>query len=526
MLTAKRAAPDATPATLRRRGFVLSPIDVSIPIVLGVIAIVLRLNLPRDGLWYDDAWVAFGASKGSFTELATVGQTQPGFTFGLMVWSRLFGSGPASMVTPALIAGTLGPPALYLVLRRLRFASSIAALVASIVTVSTTHIIYSTRVKTYTSDLLLVLLLALVVPWFAARRWRVQTALAWIAGSLVVASFSSIMILATVAAGMVVVLHPRGDFNLRVVTVAAQFVAAVAFVVGEARTYNSDILREFFDDREGFLDVDPNPVRFGSDAVEHLLRVVYVFPGGPRWIAPLVLAAGAGGILVAAWRGRNVIVGRLFVAMASLGFAGAVVDRIPFGPNESSNRVSLWLVPVVAFGLAAALGYARRVVAGNVRWRAGFDGIVFASAALVLVTAVSNDSQYVQAGARSATRQVMAELGPRDEIWVTRPTTYSFALYAQTPVSLRETPDRVIGFLPRFSDPRVHMLDLAANEEDLQDLGPDVDRVYVVHADVGSSGYGRWRFALALNLIYRGFERQTSERIEATVVDMWRRPAG
>ena len=67
------------------------------------------------------------------------------------------------------------------------------------------------------------------------------------------------------------------------------------------------------------------------------------------------------------------------------------------------------------------------------------------------------------------------------------------------------------------------MLDLAANEEDLQDLGPDVDRVYVVHADVGSSGYGRWRFALALNLIYRGFERQTSERIESTVVDMWRR---
>jgi hypothetical protein len=83
--------------------------DALIAVALGAIAFVVRRHVPADGLFYDDAWQAFGAWKGSPSELITVGQTQPGFTAGLMAWTRVFAMGTASLVAPASIAGTLGP---------------------------------------------------------------------------------------------------------------------------------------------------------------------------------------------------------------------------------------------------------------------------------------------------------------------------------------------------------------------------------------------------------------------------------
>jgi len=109
--------------------------DAAIAAVLGVVAFLYRRQFPSDGLFFDDAWQALAASKGSFSQLLTVGQTQPGFGLVLMVWSRLVGHTTVDMITPALMAGSLGPPALYLVLRRLRFARSVAATSISVTSI-------------------------------------------------------------------------------------------------------------------------------------------------------------------------------------------------------------------------------------------------------------------------------------------------------------------------------------------------------------------------------------------------------
>lgn len=169
-------------AATRPRGFAVSLPDAVIVVVLAAVAFIVRRHVPADGLFYDDAWQALGASKGSFAELITLGQTQPGFTASLMVWSRLFGTSTTSLVTPALIAGTLGPPALYLGLHWLGAARSIAFLAAAALSTQVS-ITYSYHVKTYTFDVLIVLGLALAVHQLARQHWRTSTAVGWFVGS-------------------------------------------------------------------------------------------------------------------------------------------------------------------------------------------------------------------------------------------------------------------------------------------------------------------------------------------------------
>src|SRR6476620_10410965 len=117
MATATLEAPAASqPKRSSKRHSVI--VDAVLALGLFTIALVYRLHFPKDGLFYDDAWQAFGAAEGRLAQFFTIGQTQPGFGFELIAWTRLFWHGASTMVVPALIAGALGPVALYLVLRR------------------------------------------------------------------------------------------------------------------------------------------------------------------------------------------------------------------------------------------------------------------------------------------------------------------------------------------------------------------------------------------------------------------------
>ena len=315
-----------TPPSSRRE----PALDALVALILGTVAAAVRWHVPADGLWHDDAWQALGAWKGSFTELITVGQTQPGFTAGLMVWTRLFGPSTASFVTPALIAGTLGPPALYLGLRRFGYARSIAFLVGAALASAQLHIIYSYHVKTYNFDVLIVLGLALAV-WHLARwHWRWSTAVAWFAGSIVVGSFSSIALIATSVAGLILVAHSNDDRKRRAPAVAAQLVLLLALYTVFSSTYSHERIRYYFERWGGFIDFDPNPVTFGRDVFDHFWHVADVFPGR---IPTLALALAGVGLLVAAWRGPLAVPARFLGLMVIVAVGGSLVDVIPFGPS-------------------------------------------------------------------------------------------------------------------------------------------------------------------------------------------------
>ncbi len=106
-------------------------VDGAVAVVLLVLgALIRRAGLPTDGLWYDDAWVATGASKGGPADLLTVSTNHPGFTALMMAWARISARSEL-MVWPAFVAGVLGPPVTYLALRRWRVAAPIAGSVCA-----------------------------------------------------------------------------------------------------------------------------------------------------------------------------------------------------------------------------------------------------------------------------------------------------------------------------------------------------------------------------------------------------------
>jgi hypothetical protein len=495
-------------------------VDALLALILGVVAATVRWHVPADGLWHDDAWQALGASEGSFSELMKVGQTQPGYTAGLMVWTRLFGTSTASMVTPALIAGTLGPPTLYLGLRRFGSARSIAFLVGAALASAQIHIIYSYHVKTYTFDVLIVLGLAVAV-WHLARwHWRWSTAVAWFVGSVVVGSFSSIAMIATSVAGLILVVHSNDDRRQRAAAVAAQLVLLLAEFAALSRTYSHALLRDDFDRRGGYIDLDPNPVTFVRDVFDHFWNVADVFPGG---IPTLALGLAGVGLLVAAWRGPLTVPGRFLGLMVLVAFGGNLVRVIPLGLPGAYGRLSIWIVPATALGLCIALGLARRRMAARPILGAGFDAIACVGAVLVLISAFGTDHPY-PAGARAAIREVMAEAGPDDGVVVTKYTQYIFALYSGTPVGLRPTLDHTIGFGPTFADPRVLRHDDATTPDEFDEFVEGVDLVYLVNTPAGGD-QAEYLFKLDLELALRGFARIRTRAIETGYVEVWERHA-
>ena len=107
--------------------------------------------------------MATGAIYGRVSDLITVGSAHPGFTLGLMGWHDLGGGSLRSLTFPAFVAGVAAAPALYLALRSFKYDRSICLLLAALVVISDVHIQQSGRVKSYTIDVLLVLLLAVAL---------------------------------------------------------------------------------------------------------------------------------------------------------------------------------------------------------------------------------------------------------------------------------------------------------------------------------------------------------------------------
>jgi len=528
---AESQAPAKAEATVARRQW--WP-DVVIVLVLGATAFLYRRQFPTDGFFFDDGWQAFGAVRGSFSQLLTVGQTQPLFGLGLMVWSRIIGHGTVTMITPALIAGSIGPPALYLVLRRFGMARSIAALLGAAMVVCTVHIVYSGRVKVYTSEVLVVLLLASVLPWVARRSWRVSTAVGWLVGAMLLASVGSFAMLATVAAGIILVLHPRRDLRLRIATVAAQAVGVLVLLAAVSRTHDEQQLADFFARYDAYLPATLNPVTFVREMFHHLTRITAAFPGGPAWLAVVCLVVAATGLGIAAVHGgARSIAARFMIVMVLIAVIGSVAQQVPFGPRRPVARVILWMIPIVAFGIAVVLDRARREIASRGwSWKFAFDTSAFVVAALLLLTGRATQPPYPNGGAAAASRLAMERLGPRDAMLMTPLAMYSFALDSGASGRVQPAPDRDQGFLPEFDDHRIHVFATLPKSElaRLDQAVASADRVLVVdlvlRSTINSTFAGpvvQYRTTMSKELQRQGFEIESTAELNTAAVTVWHR---
>ncbi len=454
-------SPGRIPAR-RRRAF-----DVAAILALVVGAYVARRgSLPFDGLWFDDSWVAAGAIHGRPAALLTVGSGTPGFTAILMAAHRAGGS-IHDLGIPSLVAGIACPGLLYLALRSVGYQRAVAALVSAALVVARIPILYSGRVKGYTFDTLWVLLLAIAVPRLAARTWRWPVGVMWAVCSIAIGTFSAYMMVAAAGAGLILLLHPSGDRTVRLGAVGIQGAVQLGYlVVSEKKADLNGIEKVLQDAYKAHIDFTWNPVHLADQSLTHLGRVAEVFPGGSgTWLTVFGVLAIAG-LIAASFRGprrAETVAGRYLLLLIVVAYVGSILHKFPFGPINTpavspGGRHSMWLVPAMAFGLAAVMARVRKLAVQSDAMRLAFDGIAVVAAVTLVVVSYQPAPPAPFPGSESGTRFVESSLGPNDVVIITATSTFSFADSATSPVHLVDTPSHQVGFAPVFTDHRIHVV--------------------------------------------------------------------
>jgi hypothetical protein len=508
---------------------------IAIAVLTAAAYIARRGSLPSDGLWFDDSWVAAGAILGRPTELLTVGSGHPGYTAILMAVDRLGGGDLAHLGIPSLLFGVLAPGALYLGLRAVGYERAISLILGAALAVAPVPILYSGRVKGYTLDTLVVLLIAVVVPFLARRRWHWPEVSIWVAAAVVLGTFSGYTLLATAGAGVILVLHPSADRPVRILAVGTQAVIQGAYLLALRSRSDlagvEEVMETAFD---GHMTFSWNPLTFARELLKHLRRVAEVFPGSPGdhgWWLALLAVLSVAGLALSAIKGRRseTVAARYLLLLVVVAAGGSLVDQFPFGPSNrvpvsAGGRHMLWMVPALAFGLAALAHRARLWAARRDPLRRGFDALMAGTAIAILMLAYEPAPEAPFPGSDSAAQFVDASIQPDDVVIVTNNSTFSYAISTTTRVDVQPTPDHQIGFAPDYLDPRVHNVGgwaaTSASPADIRAWTADADRVFVVSSGVVG---GRDRQQVGAILGERDFRLAASQAFLWAAVDVYRR---
>jgi hypothetical protein len=509
--------------------------------LLCVAAVATRRDgLPRDGLWHDDAVAAAGAVKGSLSQLLVTGVDHPTYTLGLRMWDGMLGYDALGFVVPGFVAGVLGPAALFLVLRDLGYERSICAMLGAALVVGDVHIVYSGRVRPYTIDLLVVLALVVAVPRLVRITRSPRVAVACGAAGALLGSVSAFALVAVIVAGIVLVLHPAFDIRLRIAVLVVLALGGFVFLRAVQGQYDeAEQAHEWEEIWDAFIDADPNPRVLAGDVMEHLERISAVFPGGPvavddgdidldiGWWSTAVVLVALGGLAWSALTTRQAVPARFLLLLLAVGFAAGALDRLPFGPAGTGARASLWLIPVFAVGLAAALHWVRGLVTAAPAFTHTFDVVLYVVAGAVLAMSFTAAPRYPHPGSETATEFVDEQLGARDAVFVLPGSMYAFALESDLDSTMRETPEDGIGFIPEFDDPRVTVLDDHFGVDERSRPLPDLattDRVFVFSAWPGPVSPAELpRHLLDAVLPQRGFEPVGVRKFDDSTVWIWER---
>ena len=440
--------------------------DVAMVVMLAVTAFAVRRHtMPTNGLWFDDAWVSAGATRASFGDLFTVSNNQPGFAAALMLWGRVVGRSATAMAVPALIAGVVGPPALFVLLRRLGFRRAVSALLAAALVGASVHVAYSGRVKSYVIDPLIVIGLAAVLPALVGRRWRWPLAAVWVAASVVLSSISVFALLVFAVAGLLLASRPHEDRTVRLVAIATQVLLQACYVLVVQHAYDSSAIRAAWDHNyDAYLKLNANPVHLARELL-HVGRLAPVFPGRTGWFGTVCVLVALGGLAWAAFSRPHPVV-PVFLGLSFLvALCGSIVHQFPLTPATGprgflgpspGQRVALWTVPILAVGLAVVLTQVERSVTRRQSLRRSFDIAVYALALLALVTAFHQDRAYPERGTASAARYVSRHVRPHDVVLIGPNGEYEFANETDFPVTMTPNRQSEVGFDTKYRDPRVH----------------------------------------------------------------------
>ena len=415
-------------------------------------AVVLAASIRRLGgftphsLWFDDAWAALPARE-SFSHALSMSVSTPLWTLAERWWIMVGPDASYWAQLPSYFFGLLGTLLMYPVLRRLGASAWAAALGASLFAVNPMMTTYSTRVKPYTLEVVLALLVYLCAD--TARRERDRRSLRVLAVLSVLAALSSFGTLTTIGTVWLVLLwQSRGDRatlrqRLRYATFAG--VAAGSVVVPYVLSKPPSLSDNWV--RRGYM--------FGYDSVHQFVHnLVSILAGFPHsffniayrlkydpghshhygLIYVLAVATVVLVVVTMVWWRREPVVDRqrwwVVAAIIPASFFAAVIDAFPFG----DGRTDLVFYPaVVVVGTVLLERVVQRRMTTMRGRRIGAIVVVFFALVLPTQQLWARPALYPTVEVRSLLSYIESEWRPGDVIVVPAFLTYTWAYDGVTP---------------------------------------------------------------------------------------------
>jgi len=405
--------------------------DWAVASALAVAAWYLRRpGLDPSSLWLDDAWPALVHRADTFGDMSLVAVTAPGFTFGLKAWLAAVGFSELAAQVPALLFGVVTPPAAYLVARRRGFSVAGAVIAGVLLVVSTTHGVYSTRVKQYTFDGALSLAI-LASAWTiidqgaSGRRWRTLLGVAIAATALsgTVAPVAAGAFCAAIAAAG---FSHRGGWKGGLLSASVYGTFGVAWWCLVLKPSIPAALTDYW--RDFYLSTDSLGA-YVHGLGDALVGLIDGFAFAPQWLAVAGLAVA---VVTAAYRRWSLVALLIGPVVVAIGLAS--VELLPLG----TGRTDIFLYPEIALLAAAGFESIRRWAPRS-----------FAVGALVGIVAIlalaPGVTSYPEEDVRPLVDLVEDRL-PEDPVIVYEATRWAYALYTSYPISFRTSDSTAVGF--------------------------------------------------------------------------------
>jgi hypothetical protein len=425
----------STEAQARR--FHVSAIDWWIVFALITAGFLLsRRPLAPGSLWLDDAWVAIGHRANSLSEALAVSMTAPGFSLFITAWLKLVGFSELRAQWWPFAFGLAGPATVYLVVVRRTLRRSTAFLAAGLVLAAPLHLVYSTRVKHYTLDLVLSAVL-LGLAWALLDDVRDRRRWVFFVGCSVVAVVLSAGVAPIVASGLVAVLasvllrHRDRDTLRSLVSAWLVFgVFALTWYVFVIQPASVPGLVAYWRNAQGFLSDASVPTVFS--------KVARGFSSLPPLLVWSILIASAAVVMV-----RRFFVALLLVLPFVVAVALSAMAKAPLG-----GRVDQYLYPT--FAMLIALAAEPLLERSRETATIGFVLVV------VLLSNVRAPTRYPAEDIRPFVATIEERARSDDLILLYARGVWGYALYTEGPITLRSTKAGV-GFEVVLGDPRVEV---------------------------------------------------------------------
>ena len=151
-----------------------------------------------------------------------------------------------------------------------------------------------------------------------------------------------------------------------------------------------------------------------------------------------------------------------------------------------------------------------------------FDLALVVAAFVIMVEGNQPAGVYPFGGSEQAVRHIEEAVGPGDVVLISSTNSFQFMTSAQVPVEPMPTPDRMVGFIPDYGDPRYNTVgvwgEVPATETAITAAIGDADRVFVLGQPLFANEFK----VITSVLIAEGF-LPTEEKFGSVVVQVWTR---